>query len=65
VPANSRRNRFEYSHLNIDVNELANAAFDERLSSLGRDGWQLVGTVAHERHGYSHAIHFIFVRRMP
>ncbi len=56
--------RFEYHHLNLDVLELSNKAFEDRLATLGRDGWQLVGTVAHERHGYSHAVHFIFLRRV-
>ena len=53
---------YEYRHLNVDVIELAAPAFDDMLAAYGRDGWQLVSSITQEKHGYSHAVHLIFVR---
>ena len=54
--------RYEYRHLNVDINELTAPAFDDKLATFGRDGWELVTTIPHEKHGYSHAVHMIFIR---
>jgi hypothetical protein len=55
-------NRLAYRHITIDIIALGTPAFDDHLATLGREGWQLVSTLSQEKHGYSHAVHMIFMR---
>ncbi|MCA9584488.1 MAG: hypothetical protein KC657_03935 [Myxococcales bacterium] len=54
--------RYEYRILQADVAELGEV-LEARLNALGAEGWRLTGTVARERHGYSHEVHLFLSRR--
>jgi hypothetical protein len=56
---------YEYRSLTTDITELAKEVFVERLNRLGAEGFQLVAAVPHERHGYSHEVHLLFMRTVP
>lgn len=57
--------RYEYRRLKADIADLASDDFVTRLDALGAEGWKLVSTVKHERHGYSHELYLLFVRTVP
>lgn len=54
--------RYEYRVLQADIGQLKHEDFEEKLNAMGREGWNLITSVAHERHGYSHEVHFVFSR---
>jgi hypothetical protein len=45
-----------------DVQRLDDAEYVRELNRLGDEGWALVASVPHERHGYSHELYFVFSR---
>lgn len=47
-------NRYEYRILQTDIGQLGQKDFEVRLNAMGSEGWNLVATIPHERHGYSH-----------
>jgi hypothetical protein len=55
-------NRYVYRTVNTDIAELAKPTFVEELNRLGAEGWKLVSTVSHERHGYSHEVHLVLMQ---
>lgn len=55
--------QFEYRALKTNVDDLAKDELVTRLNGLGAEGWELVSTISHQHHGYSHEVHMIFVRR--
>lgn len=56
--------RWEYKRVNLDIADVPQAEFEIELNRLGAAGWELVGTVQHERHGYSHEVHLVFKRAL-
>lgn len=54
--------RWEYRRLDLDIADVPKPAFEEALNALGREGWELVASLQHERHGYSHEVHLVFKR---
>jgi len=56
--------RYEYRIEQTQIEDLGKPGLAQRLNTLGAEGWQLVSTIAHERHGYSHEIHLLFSRRV-
>lgn len=58
----SRRMRWQYKRVNLDIGEVPQTAFQDQLDALGEDGWELVATLQHARHGYSHEVHLVFKR---
>jgi hypothetical protein len=57
--------RWEYRRLNFDIREVSELGFEDQLNALGEEGWELVATLEHARHGYSHEVHLVFKRPMP
>lgn len=57
--------RWQYKRVNLDIGDVPQDAFEQRLDALGREGWELVATIQHERHGYSHEVHLVFKRALP
>ena len=55
-------NRYEYRTMRMAIERLGDESFVHTLNQLGADGWNLVSTVSHERHGYSREVHLIFSR---
>ncbi|CAN5887275.1 hypothetical protein BH11MYX4_BH11MYX4_55480 [soil metagenome] len=55
-------NRYEYRAMQASVAQLSDEAFVRGLNAMGAEGWNLVVAVPHERHGYSHEVHFLFSR---
>jgi hypothetical protein len=55
--------RYDYRTVMMNIADLAEASFASRLDGLGAEGWELKATISHERHGYSHEVHFVFMRR--
>jgi hypothetical protein len=55
---------YEYRSLTTDISELAKDVFVERLNRMGAEGFRLVAAVPHERHGYSHEVHLLFMRTL-
>jgi hypothetical protein len=56
--------RWEYKRVNLDILDVPQAAFEVELNRLGAEGWELVSTLQHARHGYSHEIHLVFKRAL-
>jgi hypothetical protein len=54
--------RWRYKRVDLDIAEVNQAVFEERLNRLGAEGWELVTALQHERHGYSHEVHLLFKR---
>lgn len=54
--------RWEYKRLEFGIAEVAGPAFEDELDAAGRDGWELVATIQHARHGYSQQVHLVFKR---
>lgn len=54
--------RWEYKRVNLEIGEVPHRPFEDELNALGAEGWELVGTLQHERHGYSHEVHLVFKR---
>ena len=55
-------NRYEYRTMKTSIERLAEEELVRDLNKLGAEGWSLVATVPHERHGYSHEVHLLFSR---
>lgn len=55
--------RYEYRILQADITDLGKKELEDRLNGLGSEGWNLVSTLSHERHGFSREIHMILSRR--
>lgn len=51
---------WEYRRVTLSAHQIATPELEEHLNALGRQGWELVATLAQERHGYTHEAHFIF-----
>ena len=54
--------RWLYKRVDLDIGDVAQASFEERLARLGLEGWELVTTIQHARHGYSHEVHLLSKR---
>jgi hypothetical protein len=54
--------RYEYRTIQTDIAHLSEKQLLDRLNAMGAEGWNLVATVPHERHGYSHEVHLLFSR---
>ena len=54
--------RWEYKRVNLDIADVPEEKFEIELNRLGASGWELVGSLQHERHGYSHEVHLVFKR---
>jgi hypothetical protein len=54
--------RWQYKRVNLDIGDVPGTSFQDRLDELGEEGWELVATLQHERHGYSHEVHLVFKR---
>ncbi len=57
--------RYQYQTIQVDISELGKPELATRLDTLGREGWALVSTVSHERHGHSREVFMFFSRRAP
>lgn len=53
--------KWSYTRLVVRSHELGEK-LDQELAALGGEGWELVTTVPHDRHGNTHDIHLIFKR---
>jgi hypothetical protein len=54
--------RWEYRRLDVEIGEVSSEDFEKQLNDLGAEGWELVSTIQHERHGYSREVHLVFKR---
>ncbi|AKV04541.1 hypothetical protein AKJ09_11204 [Labilithrix luteola] len=54
--------RWEYKRLEFGIAEVASQVFQDELDAAGREGWELVATIQHARHGYSQQVHLVFKR---
>jgi hypothetical protein len=54
--------RWEYKRIECQIGDVPQADFEDELNTLGALGWELVGSLQHERHGYSHEVHLLFKR---
>lgn len=54
--------RYEYKTVKTDIKRLDEADYLRELNQLGAEGWALVASIPHERHGYSHELYFVFSR---
>jgi len=54
--------RWQYKRVNLAIGDVPQSAFQDQLDALGAEGWELVATLQHERHGYSHEVHLVFKR---
>ena len=54
--------RYEYRILQTDMARLATDDLVRELNELGAEGWGVVATVPHERHGYSREVHLLLAR---
>ena len=56
--------RYEYRTMKTAIETLGDQDVLARLNAMGSEGWNLVATVARERHGHSHEVHLLFSRRV-
>jgi hypothetical protein len=54
--------RWEYKRINLQIGDVPQVEFEDDLNALGAQGWELVATLQHARHGYSHEVHLVFKR---
>ena len=56
--------RYEYRSIFTNVATLSSDEVLEQLNELGSRGWKLATAVPQERHGYSHQVHLLLMRRV-
>ena len=56
--------RWEYMRVDLDIQDVSKPTFVDTLNSLGAQGWELISTLQHERHGYSHEVHLVLKRAL-
>ncbi len=54
--------RWQYKRVNVTHSDVTSDTFEEQLNLLGGEHWELVATVPHEQHGYSHDVDLVFKR---
>lgn len=57
--------RWEYKRVDVEIGDVSEGAFEDRLNALGEDGWELTSTIDHQRHGFSQHVHLVFKRPIP
>ena len=57
-------NSWEYLRTVVEFSKLLRGDGDAEVARLGAEGWELVSTIARERHGYGHEVCLFFKRPM-
>ena len=54
--------KWAYKRITVDIFEIEESKFEEKLNEAGREGWELVASFDRERGGNSKECFFIFKR---
>jgi hypothetical protein len=54
--------RWEYKRIRVEVGEVSEDDFEERLNALGLEGWELAFAIEPQRHGFSQHVYIVFKR---
>lgn len=57
--------RWEYKRVDVEIGQVSEDAFEDRLNALGDEGWELTSAIDHQRHGFSQHVHLVFKRPIP